>query len=98
MAVSYTHLDVYKRQVVPSVLMLVINIMLIYRKLTLSPLKFLRRDLSRSKKKKAVRLPAFSFMNRFRIRIILQNKSGYILSLIHISCPITAVFFLITAI
>ena len=64
--------------VVPIVLMLVINIVLIYRKLTLSPLKFLRRDLGRSKKKKAVRLPAFSFMNRFRIRIILQNKSGYI--------------------
>lgn len=63
--------------VVPLVLMAVINLFLISRKLKLSPLKFLRHDLSRSNKKRAVRLPGFKFFNRFRLRIILQNKSSY---------------------
>ena len=58
--------------------MLGINLILISRKLRLSPLKFLRHDLSASKRKKAVRLPDFKFFNRFRLRIILQNKSSYL--------------------
>ena len=64
--------------VVPVVIMLGINLILISRKLRLSPLKFLRHDLSSSKRKKAVRLPDFKFFNRFRLRIILQNKSSYL--------------------
>ena len=63
---------------VPVLIMLVINLVLIARKLRLSPLKFLRHDLSTSKRKKAMRLPGFKFFNRFRLRIILQNKSSYI--------------------
>lgn len=63
---------------VPVVIMLGINLILISRKLRLSPLKFLRHDLSTSKRKKAVRLPNFKFFNRFRLRIILQNKSSYL--------------------
>ena len=64
--------------VVPVLIMLAINLVLIARKLRLSPLKFLRHDLSTSKRKKAVRLPGFKFFNRFRLRIILQNKSSYL--------------------
>ena len=64
--------------VIPVVLMLVINLLLISRKLQLSPLKFLRHDLSTSRRKKAVRLPNFKFFSRFRLRIILQNKSSYL--------------------
>lgn len=63
--------------IVPLALMAVINLCLISRKLRLSPLRFLRHDLSRSGKKRAVRLPGFRFFNRFRLRIILQNKSSY---------------------
>ena len=63
--------------VVPVLLMLGINLVLISRKLRLSPLKFLRHDLSTSKRKKAMRLPNLKFFNRFRLRIILQNKSSY---------------------
>lgn len=64
--------------VIPTALMLVINLFLISRKLRLSPLKFLRHDLSASRRKKAVPLPNFKFFNRFRLRIILQNKSSYL--------------------
>ncbi len=64
--------------VVPVIIMLVINIVIIGCRLKLSPLKFLRRDLSGKKKKKAMRLPAFRFFNRFRLRIIIQNMPNYI--------------------
>lgn len=63
--------------VVPVLIMLGINLVLISRKLRLSPLKFLRHDLCTSKRKKAMRLPNLKFFNRFRLRIILQNKSSY---------------------
>lgn len=64
--------------VVPVIIMLVINIVIIGCRLKLSPLKFLRRDLSGKQKKKAMRLPAFEFFNRFRLRIIIQNMPNYI--------------------
>lgn len=64
--------------VVPVIIMLVINIVIIGCRLKLSPLKFLRRDLSGKQKKKAMRLPTFGFFNRFRLRIIIQNMPNYI--------------------
>lgn len=71
--------------VIPVILMLVINLVIIYRKLGLSPLQFLRRDLTRRRRKKAIRLPHFSFFTRFRLRIILQNMPSYVTLLIGIT-------------
>lgn len=67
-----------KTTVIPLILMIIINVLVISRKLSLSPLDFLRRNLTRKKKKKAVRLPKFKFFNRFRLRIIFQNMSSYV--------------------
>ncbi len=64
---------------VPIVIMIIINYFVIYYKLSLSPLKFLRRDLKRGKQKKAIKLPDFKFITRFRLRVILQNKGSYLL-------------------
>lgn len=64
--------------IVPLALMLLIVSVTLWSKLALSPLRFLRRDLARHQRKKALRLPAWSFFSRFRLRIILQNISGYI--------------------
>lgn len=64
--------------IVPLIIMLVVNFISLYKKLKLSPLKFIRRDLSKKKNKKAFKLPAFKFMSRFRLRIIFQNKVSYI--------------------
>ena len=64
--------------VIPIIIMLVINVLIIGYRLKLSPLKFLRRDLARKQKKKAMRLPDFKFFNRFRLRIIIQNMPNYI--------------------
>ena len=70
---------------VPFVLMLAINFVVLWRKLEFSPLKFLRRDLSRKKQKRAVRLsPLIPFFGRFRLRIIFQNMSNYCILLVGI--------------
>ena len=63
----------------PIIFLFIVNTIVLFRKLSLSPLKFLRRDLKRSKQKKAVALPEFSFLGRFRIRVILQNLGSYLM-------------------
>jgi len=69
-----------KTTIVPVFLMIVINYMILVRKLRLSPLKFIRRDLSKSQKKKAIRLNTkIGIMKRFRMRIIFQNMPNYIM-------------------
>ena len=71
--------------VVPVILMLIINLCILVKKLKLSPLKFIRRDLSKRQKKKALRLNTkIPIMRRFRLRIIFQNKSNYIMIIIGI--------------
>lgn len=66
--------------VVPVLMMLVINFVILKYKMTLSPLKFLRRDLSRRKQKRAIRLsPKMGFFQRFRLRVIFQNFNNYII-------------------
>ncbi len=67
-----------KTTVIPLFLMFFINLFVIVKKLQLSPLKFLRHDLSKSRHSKARRLPAWSFMKRFRLRILFQNMSSYV--------------------
>lgn len=70
---------------VPVVIMLLVNGGILWYRLKLSPLKFLRRDLSRKKRTKAIRLsvqiPIFS---RFRFRVIFQNMSNYLVLFIGI--------------
>lgn len=63
---------------VPFVIMAVINVVLIRGKLKNSPLRFLRKDLGSTRRSKAVRLPNFKFFNRFRIRILIQNRASYL--------------------
>ncbi len=71
--------------VVPFVLMLLINLIVISRTLRLSPLRFLRHDLKRTKRKKAVRLPKWKFFARFRIRVFFQNIPNYIMLFVGIT-------------
>ncbi len=63
--------------VVPVLLMFAVNLIVIVRAMQHTPLQFLRHDLKKSRRKKAMRIPRWKFMNRFRLRIILQNLSGY---------------------
>lgn len=71
--------------VVPILLMLIVNFVILNQKLSLSPLKFLRRDLKKHRQKHALYLsPKLPFFNRFRLRVIFQNISNYVLLLIGI--------------
>ena len=65
--------------VVPVAIMFVVNYAILHHKLKLSPLKFLRRDLSTRKQKRALYLsPKLKIFHRFRLRVIFQNISNYL--------------------
>ncbi|NLT08715.1 MAG: FtsX-like permease family protein, partial [Ruminococcus sp.] len=63
--------------VIPILIILFINFIIIGHSLSLSPLQFIRRDLSKRRKKRAVKLPNWKFLSRFRTRVILQNIPAY---------------------
>ena len=70
---------------IPVVIMLVVNYGVLRHKLKLSPLKFLRRDLSGRKQKRAIYLsPKMKIFSRFRLRVIFQNMSNYMVLFIGI--------------
>ena len=65
--------------VVPIAILIVVNAAVISRKLRLSPLQFLRRDLSAKKKKKVMHLSGkLPFLSRFRLRVIFQNIPSFV--------------------
>ncbi len=69
-----------KTTIIPVILMFVINFVMLAEKMSLSPLRFLRHDLSRRQKKKAFRLKTtIPIMKRFRMRILFQNIPNYII-------------------
>ena len=74
-----------KTTIVPIILMIVINLIVIVRTLRLSPLRFLRHDLKKTKRKKAVRLPKWKFFARFRMRVFLQNIPNYIMMFVGVT-------------
>lgn len=68
-----------KTTIIPMIILFLITLAVLWEKLSLSPLRFMRRDLSRRKKKKAFRLNTkIKIMTRFRLRIIFQNLPNYI--------------------
>ena len=74
-----------KTTVFPIVIMAVVTWVILRRSLGLTPLQFLRRQLSRRQMKRAfplsVRIP---FFDRFRMRVIAQNMPGYLIMLVGI--------------
>ncbi|MBE5858749.1 MAG: FtsX-like permease family protein [Butyrivibrio sp.] len=69
-----------KTTIVPFIIMLVVTYFILRKKLMLSPLHLIRRNLSGEKRKAAVKLSSLiRFFDRFRIRILIQNKSSYII-------------------
>ena len=65
--------------VVPVIIMILIDHAVLRYRLQLSPLKLLRRDFSGKKQKRAVYLsPKIGIFSRFRLRVIFQNVSNYL--------------------
>lgn len=78
----------------PIVIMLVINYAVLHHKLRLSPLKFLRRDLSGRKPVHALPLnPRLGIFHRYRLRVIFQNMSNYLVLFIGIVFANLLLFF-----
>ena len=74
-----------KTTIIPVVLMFVINLLVLIRMLRHTPLQFLRCDLKKNKRKKAMRLPRWNFLSRFRLRIIFQNIPNYLILFVGIA-------------
>lgn len=74
-----------KTTIIPVVLMFVINLLVLMRMLRHTPLQFLRCDLKKNKRKKAMRLPRWNFLSRFRLRIIFQNIPNYLILFVGIA-------------
>ena len=68
-----------KTTVVPVILMILINFLVLQSKMKISPMDFMRGNLTPNRKKKSFRLhTAIPILTRFRLRIIFQNIPGYI--------------------
>lgn len=66
--------------VIPLILLFIINFVMLTVKMRISPLQFIRRDLSKRKKKKAFRLNTkIPIMRRFQMRVIFQNFSNHVM-------------------
>lgn len=68
----------FKTTLIPLFLMFVVNLIVIMKMMRHTPLQFLRHDLKKTKRKKAIRLPKWTFLKRFRLRIMLQNIPNYL--------------------
>ena len=66
-----------KTTIIPIIIMIIINTGIIMNKLKLSPLRFIRKDLKKTKKKKVFALKKLSFFHQFRFSVIIQNISSY---------------------
>ena len=71
----------FKTTLIPVVLMLVVNLAVIVKMMQHTPLQFLRHDLKKTKRGRAMRLPKWKFLGRFRLRIMLQNIPNYLILL-----------------
>ncbi len=75
----------YETTIIPCLIMFVVTWTVLQRNLSLSPLQFLRNDLSRKKKKYVFRLKhSLPFFSRFRLRVLFQNASNYVILFIGI--------------
>lgn len=66
--------------VIPIAIMVTINYVILSKSLRMSPLKFIRNDFTKKKKRKALPLNAhIPFFTRFQLRVIMQNMSNYLM-------------------
>lgn len=71
--------------IIPVLIMLAATFLTLRHRLSLSPLQFLRRDLRKKGRSRALPLsPRIPFPARFRLRIFFQNAGNYVILLIGI--------------
>lgn len=68
----------FRTTAVPCLIVLAVTALVLFLTLRLPPLQFLRHDFHRrTSSRNAVPLPAWPFLRRLRIRVILHNKAAY---------------------
>ncbi len=74
------NMDAFKETtVIPFIIIVVINFIVLVKKLRISPLNFLRSELKKKGKKRVLRLPErLPFFSKFRLRILFQNIPSYL--------------------
>lgn len=68
-----------KTTLVPIFIIFFVDVIVLSRALSLPPIQFLRHELRRKKKKRVMRLPPLRFLDRFRLRVIMQNAAAYLI-------------------
>ena len=81
----FTYDALVQTTIIPVIIMFIVNLIVIIKQLGYTPLQFLRHDLKKNKNKKAMRIPRWSFFNRFRTRIMLQNLPNYLVLILGVS-------------
>ncbi len=65
--------------IVPFFIMLIVNLIVLAKKLKISPLNFIRGELKENGAKKVIKLPKnMRFFSKFRLRILFQNIPSYL--------------------
>lgn len=68
-----------KTTIIPVLIMIAINFIILSSKMKFSPLRFIRRDINKRQRKKAIRLNTkIKIMTRFKIRVLFQNMPNYV--------------------
>ncbi len=70
--------------ILPLILILSINSIYTRIKLKNKPLDFLRKDLNKKTLKNAIKLPNITFLSKYRMRVFLRNKGGFLILLLGI--------------
>ncbi len=83
-----------KTTLIPTAIMMVITYLVLRDKLSISPLKLLRRDLSKRHQRHAIKLnKTIRFFDRFRIRVLMQNASSYMILVVGLFFANVLLFF-----
>lgn len=76
---TYFNLDaLVMTTIVPILIVIVINLLALIKAFRVTPLNFLRHELKGNRIHKAMKLPNWHILRRFRFRVISQNKGVYI--------------------
>ena len=82
-----------KTTVGPLIVLTVVTFLYLSRALRVPPLQFLRGEIRSSKKTRVMKLRRFSFMTRYRERVLFQNIPAYIVLVFGISFAGLLLFF-----
>lgn len=79
--------------IIPFAIMLIINLTSLIKKFRFSPLQFMRGELRKPKKSRAVKLPFKNFEKRFAMRVFLRNKGDFAIMVVGIFISTLILFY-----